>query len=187
MRIVLVCWWVVGMMMFGFAQKKDKPLKRDIEVYIEKNKDKKVVLEYEYLKDEYGRPLYHGSYTLWDTTGSYVLIKGKFNYGLRDSFWVEYYRENRPKYEGFFEKDMRHGYVKDYNEEGFLTLEGNYRQGKKQGVFKQYYPDGKIEEVTTYSLDLLHGQFQRFFKNGNLSVTGNYYYDQKNRSLGLFV
>jgi len=164
---------------FLYAQKMPKPPKLYLETYTEKNKTKKVILQYQYIKDEYKKPLYHGFYRRWDSTGSYLLVSGKYIYGQKDSLWVEYYTENRPKYEAFYENNVKHGYCKEYDENGTLQTEGTYKNGKKEGIFKFYYPDGKIHEITTYADDKMHGQFQRFYPNGNIAVTGQYYYDQK--------
>jgi hypothetical protein len=84
-----------------------KPPKLYLETYTEKNKAKKVILQYQYIKDEYKKPLYHGFYRRWDSTGSYLLVSGKYIYGQKDSLWIEYYTENRPKYEAFYENIVK--------------------------------------------------------------------------------
>ncbi|MCS7029000.1 MAG: hypothetical protein NZ519_09560 [Bacteroidia bacterium] len=175
-KVTLLC---VVFCSLSIAQKSEKSPKLYLETYTEKNKDKKIILQYQYIKDEYKKPLYHGIYKRWDSTGSYLLVSGKYVYGQKDSLWVEYYAENRPKYETFYQNNLKHGYSKEYDENGILKEEGNYKYGKKDGIFKFYYPDGKIHEVITFSEDKMHGQFQRFYPNGNVAVTGNYYYDQK--------
>ncbi len=61
---------------------------------------------------------------------------------------------------------VKHGYYKEYYEDGTLKRQLNYAEGKRQGKGIYYYPSGKVESEFTFSYNVLVGDFVRYHENG---------------------
>lgn len=61
---------------------------------------------------------------------------------------------------------IKHGYYKEYYEDGTLKRQLNYKEGKKSGKGVLYYPSGKMESEFTFSYNVLQGDFIRYHDNG---------------------
>jgi antitoxin component YwqK of YwqJK toxin-antitoxin module len=61
---------------------------------------------------------------------------------------------------------LKHGYYKEYAQNGKLKCELTYKEGKKHGKGKSYYESGTVQSEFNFSSNVLDGDFVAYYQNG---------------------
>jgi antitoxin component YwqK of YwqJK toxin-antitoxin module len=81
----------------------------------------------------YNGALLHGDYTIM-ISDSYLFEKGRFEYGVKEGFWVSWYPN------------------------GNILSKEQWKHGELQGDFSRYYEDGSIKQTGTFKDNEYHGR-----------------------------
>jgi len=68
--------------------------------------------------------------------------------------------------ESFFENDVLHGLVVEYNDQGIKLAETPYQKGKKSGIAKVFTPSGKVQMTVAFEKDVQEGPITQYFPSG---------------------
>lgn len=97
-----------------------------------------------------------------------------------NGFWiVDYYISGKKQKEGFStiakpNKELYHGNVKYFYENGNKFQVINYVNGKPEGSFSEFYNSEALEITGKYSNGLREGIWKTFYKNGKIKEKGKY-------------
>ena len=69
---------------------------------------------------------------------------------------------------------IKHGYYKEYGEDGQKWKEGNYKDGEKDGKWFEYYEDGQIKWEINYKDGKWDGKRVKYYENRQIMEEGNY-------------
>ena len=127
--------------------------------------------------------IFHMFYTLkngkgyikkYDSKGEFL---NEFEYldGKRNGKWIEYYSNNKKRFEGEYSNGLLNGEVKMYYYDGKLELEGEYLNGEKNGVIKEYYyKTGALLFEGEYLNGKRNGKGKKYNYDGELEFDGEY-------------
>lgn len=98
------------------------------------------------------------------TQGGYSgkLLHGDFNC---------YYLNKQLREQGAFQKGLKEGQWKEWNEKGTLSLLTNYHKGSANGSFYRYDTAGNVREQGNYRNGKLHGKLKQYFTADSVVYT----------------
>jgi antitoxin component YwqK of YwqJK toxin-antitoxin module len=111
---------------------------------------------------------------------------------MKQGKWKFFYPNGNVSLEGEYKNDLKHGYFKEFSENGDLLMTSKYIDGilqedvaelAKLDIKTEYYPNGKPKIVASFKNDVPEGVRREYspegkivagyvFKNGNLSGEG---------------
>lgn len=103
--------------------------------------------------------------------------EGPFLNGRKHGFFKQYNQDGSLSREANYKNGKLHGLSKLYNK-GQLSIEFNYQNNKRHGFFKLYNEDGSLSRKSYYKHGKLHGPF-RGYNKGRLSFEINYRNNKK--------
>ncbi|MCD4746537.1 MAG: hypothetical protein K8R58_09570, partial [Bacteroidales bacterium] len=96
---------------------------------------------------------------------------------LKQGKWIYFYENENIRKEGTYKNDLKHGYFKEYTEDGNLISTTKYVDGIKQEdvaelarleIKTDYYPDGKVKIVASYKNDIPEGIRREYSQEGDI-------------------
>ena len=103
---------------------------------------------------------------------------------LKQGMWITFHPNGKIKQEGTYKDDKRHGYFKDYTENGDLIRVVKYvndveqpgaEEIQKLQVQNEYYPDGKIRATTMYRNGIPEGVKREYAPDGTIEKSAEYH------------
>ncbi|MBN3035187.1 MAG: toxin-antitoxin system YwqK family antitoxin [Bacteroidales bacterium] len=97
--------------------------------------------------------------------------------GFKQGRWVEFYENGQVRMEGEYKDSMRHGYFKEYDEEGNLVstskyiddvLQENVEELARLDIKTEYYPSGSVKIVASYKNDIAEGVRREYGADGQI-------------------
>ncbi|MEZ5081844.1 MAG: toxin-antitoxin system YwqK family antitoxin [Bacteroidales bacterium] len=97
--------------------------------------------------------------------------------GMKQGKWKYFYDNWQVKMEGVYKNDLKHGYFKEYSQEGTLLSTAKYIDGilqedvaelAKLDIKREYYPDGKLKIVASYKEDVPEGVRREYSPEGEV-------------------
>ena len=104
---------------------------------------------------------------LYYENGEYY--KGQFKNGLRDGKGIQYYKNNKIKYEGDFSEDKYHGEGNLYYKNAEY-YKGQFKNGIKHGKGTDYYKKDKKQKNSNI-------KYNGYYKNDKYDGNGILYYE----------
>ncbi|MCP4442149.1 MAG: toxin-antitoxin system YwqK family antitoxin [Aureispira sp.] len=104
-----------------------------------------------------------------DSTGAMLL---EYEYdkttGVKHGFYKEYHENGKVSKELTFKKDKMDGVEKTYYENGTVSATFEVKEGMYDGVFKEYFEDGTLKQEGTYAKDEYQGELKTYYADGTL-------------------
>ena len=120
-----------------------------------------------------------------------ILFEGEFLKGKKNGKWKEYddygniisIEEYSNGKKILKEKEIKEGFVYQYNNKHQLEYEGEFLNGKRNGKGKEYSNNAIIFEGE-YLNGLKNGIGKEYYSNGKIKYNGEYYYGMKWNGFG---
>ena len=135
-------------------------------------------LKFEITSASLAIPAYTTKTYYWYGGNQVNFTQGGYSGKLLNGNYYEYYLNKNLKTEGTFEKGLKTGIWKTWDEGGLLLDMLTWKKGVKNGLYKIFGAGGKITEHGTYKLGKQNGQVEYFsgqdsttivtFKNGQV-------------------
>lgn len=113
------------------------------------------------------------SWSWQEEDGSTSIIKsnGRFDKGLREGNWKFYNNNGTLLQEAPFVRGKTHGLKKVYHEGGALILSVPYKEGKVHGVLESYDVDGNLRGTIPFVSGKEHGKAKSYLPDGKPAST----------------
>ncbi len=93
----------------------------------------------------------------WYGSNMIHVLQGGFGGQLLNGLYTEYYPDKNLKTQGRFDKGLKSGTWKDWDDKGVLTTLVNWKDGAKSGRFSFYNSDGSLRQTGSYQKNELDG------------------------------
>lgn len=112
-----------------------------------------------------------------------IRINRKDRNNLRQGTWMTFYAGGAVKQEGTFRNDKKHGYFKDYAENGDLIriqkyiddqLQPEAAEVQKLDIRNEYHPNGVIKSTSMYRNGILEGISTEYDETGKILKSTEY-------------
>ena len=80
---------------------------------------------------------------------------------------------------GMFNKGLKTGRWKWFNEGSILDMDGYFKEGKQDSIWHYYFPNKQLSYIAHYQQDLRTGEWTYFYPNGALYRIGKYQQDKR--------
>jgi uncharacterized protein len=125
-----------------------------------------------------------GKYVEMDESGDTTAI-GSFIDGEMDGDWILKVGDNVEK--GKYNVGLKEGVWKEYYQNGILKSVGKYVQGNPDGKFLVYYENGKLKEEQFYVNGFKENTWRKFDEFGAVSLIVAYENDMEKRINGIKI
>ena len=109
-----------------------------------------------------------GWYVFYDSTFE-AATETNYENNLMHGDYKEWYIDEGPKVEGYYEEGKKHLLWAFWDERGYQRFE-EWRMGVLYDTFEyEYYENGQLKEEASYKNRMKHGQWFRYFPDGTIS------------------
>ncbi len=103
-----------------------------------------------YYKDALGETNFkHGKWEYFDEKGNTIEIRNYYKDKLNGKLTM-FYPNGKPRYIGYFKKDLQDSIYQEWFENGNLAIEANYKNDQLFGFRKTFYVDGRQQALEEY-------------------------------------
>jgi antitoxin component YwqK of YwqJK toxin-antitoxin module len=107
-------------------------------------------------------------YVFYDSTYE-AANETNYENNLKHGDYREWYIDEGPKVEGYYEDDKKHLLWAFWDERGYQRFE-EWRMGVLYDTFEyEYYENGQLKEEASYKNRMKHGKWFRYFPDGEIS------------------
>lgn len=101
----------------------------------------------------------------WYSSNIVHATQGGFSGKLLNGKYMEYYLNKNIKEEGVFDKGLKKGVWKNWNDAGILSQFYSWKKGTKDGKFSLFDEHGNLKQSGRYQHNLLNGKVTTYADN----------------------
>ena len=126
----------------------------------------------------YENNLMHGDYKEWYIDEG-PKVEGYYEYGKKHLLWAFWDERGYQRFEEWRMGVLYDTFEYEYYENGQLKEEASYKNRMKHGQWFRYFPDGEISGVREFSKGLRVGEWVDYYRKDEIAFKGLYKNDKK--------
>ena len=130
------------------------------------------------IETNYENNLKHGDYKEWYIDES-PMIEGYYEYGKKHLLWAFWDERGYQRFEEWRMGELYDTFEYEYYENGQLKEEPSYKNRKKHGKWFRYFPDGEISGVREFANGKRVGEWVDYYRKDEIAFQGIYKDDKK--------
>ena len=106
----------------------------------------------------------------WSSSNAIHATQGGFSGKLLNGEYTEYYNNKNIREQGHFNKGLKTGIWKSWNESGTMLQLYTWKDGVLSGEFELFQENGRPRQSGTYKNNLLKGSITNYLPSGEIQI-----------------